>query len=372
MKDFLVGVYIGIGLLAIVAIIFLGIALVNFLASRNIFWTIVEEGKAKAVLKFGQFKRILLVYKGYRVNLSEGEKEGESERERVNLSEGKSEGDIIIEEDKSNSPKSGLKWIGVPFIHSIHRYKFRWVSFEQAEEKGKLVQKTIPHEELIDYILVQDDVYYTFIRESETSDMIPVDVDLLLTIRIVNPYKALFRVQNWLEATLNQLKPVLRRYIASKKLAELINRKEGAAREFEDLLHGAGAEIDTEETGKVDIGDYLERHYGVRIKKVGFVNIDPTGERGKIYQELMSKKWEAERNKEQIMTLAEAEVERLKMVYEKIESFGETGLFIRTLEAIQEAGKGQGNLVIFPFGKLEDLIRGWMGKKTEIERREEK
>lgn len=354
MKDFLVGIYIGIGLLAIVAIIFLGIALVYFLANHNIFWTLVEEGRAKAILKFGKFKRILLVYKGYRINLSEGESEGD------------------IKEDEGNSPKSGLKWIGIPFINSIHEYKFRWVSFEQAEEKGKLVQKTISHEELIDYILVQDDVYYTFIRESETSDMIPVDVDLLLTIRIVNPYKALFRVQNWLEATLNQLKPVLRRYIANKTLNDLINKKEGVGREFEDLLRGAGAEIDTEEAGRVNIGDYLERHYGVRIKKVGFVNIDPAGERGKIYQELMSQKWEAERNKERILTLADAEVERLKRVYEKIESFGDTGLFIRTLEAIQQTGQGEGNLVIFPFGAIEDLVRGWMGKKTEAERRKEK
>jgi len=330
-----VGMIIGAVICAIPVLYILSVSVVFSLAKRNLFWTIVQEGTAKAVLRFGKFEHLEVAYKGY-----------ELDEDQNVVKEGASNG-------KSHQ-RSGLRWIGIPWIYSVHSYGFRWVAFEQGEQDGKLVQKTIPHEEKgLDYIILQDDVYYSFLRDAETKDKVPVDVDLLLTIRVVNPYRAMFRVQNWLEATQNQFKPALRGFIATTDFDELISRKEGLAREIEELLQlGSG---EGEGTAERTIGEYLERHYGVRVKKVGLVRIDPAGERGEIYQEAASKQWEAEKEKDRIEMLADAEVQRLERVYGTIARHGQTGEHVRTLEALERAGQG-GNTIIFPLEILQKLF----------------
>ena len=360
MTEFLSGVYIGLGIVGLIAGIFAIIGLVYFLAKNNIFITFVEEGTAKTILKFGKFSRAIMTYEGYGLDTEWTIRDKENEvDDKGNITcNGK-----LLKNDQGKNIKlrkepllrfGGLRWVGIPLIHSVHRYNFRWISFEQGEEEGNLVQKAIPHEkESIDYILVQDDVYYSFVREAETDGMVPVNLDLLLIIRIINPYKALFRVQNWLEAVQNQLKPALRGFTATLTYEKLIQKKEQVERETDEFL---------QETGTAD---YLERNYGVRLKRVGIVHIDPSGERGKTYVEAASKKWEADKEKERIEVIADAEVERLTRVYGKIESYGDTGLFIRATEAIEETGKGSGNLVVFPFGSVQQMLEGWLGKKKE-------
>lgn len=361
MKEFLLGFYIGFWIVGVTAFLFALIAAIYFLAKHNIFVTFVREGTAKAILKYGQFHRIVLAYKDYGLD-QKGMVRKLDENGKQGSEEGKDEQDNFIDHyliEIQPQPRfriGGLRWVGIPFIHSVYSHEFRWSSFEQAEEGGKLIQKVIPHKEVIDYILVQDDVYYTFIREAETKGMVPVDLDLLLTIRIVNPYKALFRVQNWLEAVQNIAKPALRSFVNSKTYEELMAKREVVEREADEFLKVSG------------VDRYVERDYGSRLKKIGMAKIDPGGERGKVYVEAASKQWEAEKEQQKIMTLADAEIGRMDKVYGKITSYGDNGLFIRTVEAIEQAGKGPSNLVIFPFGAFSEIIKGWIGKEKEVKK----
>lgn len=320
MKEFLLGVYIGSGIVGLAATVFALIVLLYFLAKNNLFFTFVEEGTAKAILKYGKFHRIIMSYEGYDLN---------------------DDWDVIPKSGKKTR-LGGLKWVGIPFIHSVYQYNFKWVSFEQEEKEGKLVQKAISHEKEIDYIIVQDDIYYTFVREAEAKGMVPLDIDALLTIRVLNPYKALFRVQDWLETTLNQFKPVLVGYTGQKLFEELVE----AQKQVGDTIH---------ELLKISqIDENLEEDYGIHLKKIGIVNIDPAGERGKKYVEAASKEWEAKK-----------EAQRLDNIYKQIEEYGDTGLFLRAIEGIEEASKGPGNLVIFPFGSVKTMFEGWLGKNRQ-------
>jgi hypothetical protein len=65
MKEFLIGVYIGLGIVGLVGFAFGIIVLINFLAKNNIFFTFVQEGTAKIILKFGKFHRVIMTYEGY-------------------------------------------------------------------------------------------------------------------------------------------------------------------------------------------------------------------------------------------------------------------------------------------------------------------
>jgi len=380
MKSFLLGVYIGLDIVGLAIAIFGLIVLIYSSAKNNIRLTFVKEGTDKAILKYGRFHRSVMYYGGHELDTEWSVRNIENE---VDV-----DGNIIFQQDITDSQGNiihhqgevikgktgkplrirkrpwflfgGLRWLGIPFIHSIYRHKFKWASFEQVGEDGNLVQKVIPHEDEIDFILVQDDVYYSFVREAETKGMVPVTVEMLLTIRIVNPYRALFRVQDWLEATQNQIKSALRDFVATKTFEELVAQRESAAVRQEDI------EKEFNNFLKVSqIDEFLEENYGVRLRKAGLVNIDAAGDRGESYVAAATKKWEAEREKERIETIAAAEVERLDKVYTKIQSYGENGLFIRATEAIAEVGKGPSNLVVFPFGSVQSMLEGWLGRKEK-------
>jgi len=342
MENFLTGVYIGLYFIEFVLIIFGPIVLVYFLAKNNIFFTIVKEGQAKAILKFGEFERIIMRYQGYGLD---------QEWKVCEIAKCENpESELISEPARIG----GLMWVGIPFIHSVYKYEFRWVSFEQTEEGGRLIEKPISHpEENIDYIIVQDDIFYTFLSGAESKELLPINMQLLLTIRIVNPYKALFRVQNWLEAVQNQTKPALRGFASKKTYAQLIGKKEEVERESDKFLQDSR------------IDEYLEKNYGARLKRVGMVSIDLSGERGKAYLESSTKQYEADREKERILTIADAEVERINRTYAAIKGHGDEGLFIRTNEAIEEAGRGPSNLVLFPLGPINSMLEAWTGKKKE-------
>lgn len=354
MEEFLSGVSFGISLMIVTAILFGIIILIYYLAKSNYFFTFVQEGRAKAIMKFNRFHRIVMSYEGHGLDYEWNVRETGAED---------GEGHIIPLRRQFRI--GGLMWVGIPFVHSVYDYEFRWASFEQTAENGKLVQKVIPHEQRIDHILVQDDVYYTFVEKAETKGMVPVDAVMLLTIRITNPYKALFRIQNWLEATLNQTRPALREFIGSKQFEELVSALEGSKekemleKEFNGFLKASA------------IDEFVREEYGVDLRKAGIATIDPAGDRGINYVEAASKKWEAQREKERIETIADAEVERLRRVYGQIKDYGDEGLFIRATEAIERAGKGPSNLVIFPFGTVQSMFEGWLGKRRNARKEKE-
>jgi hypothetical protein len=328
MDDFLTGVIIGLWVMGACTGLFSIVAVPYALARFNVVWTIVQEGQVKTILKLGQFHRNIMSYKGHDFDQDWN----------------------VIDSLPHRRLFGGFQFVGIPIIHTVHTYKFSWMSYQQVQKDGGIIYQAIPHkDELLDYILVQDDVYFSFIDKAETIGMVPVDVSLLLTIRILNPYKALFRVQNWLEVTLNQVVPALRAFIGTKEFEQLTSgeTRKQVEQKFNEFLRFS------------HIDEFLRENYGVDLRKADMAAIDPGGNRGIAYVEAASKKWEAEKEKEKILTIADAQVERVNRVYGAIKRHGDAGLFIRAAEAAEEVGKGAGNTVLFPLGPIKDLIEAW-------------
>lgn len=338
MNDFLLGVKVGVGIIVFVAIAFGLITAVYGLAKNNIIFTLVDEGTAKAIVRYGRCRKIIMSLKGYILDPKTWEIIPEAQADaatRVKAVFGRLFG--------------GLGFVGIPFVDHVYRYIFKWTSFEQArkEKEEGVAEKAKYTEKELDYIFVRDDVYLVQIEDAETSDNIPVGVPFLLTLRIINPYKALFLIQNWLEAVSNRVKPAFRSFVRSKTYDQLQAQKEAVEEEEGSFLH------DT----KLD--EQILEEWGVKFiaAEMGRIDLKPE------YQEAASKKWAAEKEAERVLVLADAEVGRLDKVYGKVQSFGEIGVFLKTLESLEKAGAGQGNTVVFPLGSAQDLIKGWIGKK---------
>jgi len=291
-------------------------------------FTFVKEGTAKAIKKFGQFYKIIYSYNDHAKDVDDN---------------------IVPEKGKGGAFLGGLKFVGIRFIHTIDRRDFNWMAWEQMEKDGKIEDRPIPKKvKNMDYILLQDDIYYAMLDKVECANMVPLNVALLLRAKITNPKKARFRVQNWYEAMINLVKPAARLWVGTKTYKELTSNDTGILAALFEYLS--------------QIREQLKNDYGVDLLSVGIGTIDPASELAKQFIEASTKEYLAEQEKKSITTLADAEVERVEKVYSKIKEHGPAGMQIRALESIDKAGKGEGNWII-PFGSIQQLLEGLTGKK---------
>lgn len=384
MNAFLIGVSVGLVLIGLAGFAFGAVFLIYFLAKYNIFFTIVEEGSAKAIMRGGEFQRFVLAYKGYTFSKRKGK-----EWDLVPLKQDNEPFSFLPKffGERFRKIFGGIRWVGIPFLNTIYEYNFRWTVLRESKasenEDGFAEQKQLPNEgkwavsfaKSLDYIYLRDAIYYNNLVGAETIEMMPVSIFMLLPMRVMNPYKALFRVQKWLDATLDLIKPSVRYKVAQMRYEEVIGKREVAEWEFDSFL---GLTPDEEaELAKLapkerkgekplTISAYILRTYGVQVKRVTFEDIVPPKE----YSDAATKRLEASQDAERtieekrgIETLALAEANRIQTVYGKIAEFGETGLAVRMFETISKGSDKQGNWVL-PFGSVRSLLDGILGHKT--------
>lgn len=141
-------------------------------------FVIVKEGTAVSIMTFGKFWMILFQWEGHWMN----------EKWKI-LREG--------EESKYKKKIAGLRILGGLYlygiwpIHRIHHYKHRWTDI-RIRETGKMDLEF--HEEELNHILLKPAVYaiQLFAVETAPPERIPVDVLVLITLRIENPFLFLF------------------------------------------------------------------------------------------------------------------------------------------------------------------------------------
>jgi hypothetical protein len=211
-------------------------------------FTIVKEGTAKAVVRMGGFRKIIMAWKGFELDEEWNVKSVEEVGKKLHL-------------------PGGLRFIGIWPLDKIYTYKFRWRGIEiiEAREKVEFREKTI------DYILVKPDVYWTKIEAAETvpPERIPLDIEFLVTAKVINPYKALFRAPpNWLENVLSRLNALFRDWVATKSLDQILQVRKKPDKIWEEL-------------GKADLVQKTFREeWGILIEEKGIqirdVKLPPT------------------------------------------------------------------------------------------------
>jgi regulator of protease activity HflC (stomatin/prohibitin superfamily) len=210
-------------------------------------FTKVEEGTAKAVVRLGGFKKIIMAWRDYELD------------EEWNIKP-------IAKIGKKLHLPGGLRLIGIWPLDKKYKYKFRWQGIEIVEGKEKVEF----HEKTIDYILVKPDVYWTQILGAETGpvekpERIPLDIQWLVTMRVVNPYKTLFRAPpNWVENILARLNAHFRDWVATKSLDDILALRKEPAKLLEELKNFNSDLF--EKVFKEEWGVSIE---GIQIRDVG-------------------------------------------------------------------------------------------------------
>lgn len=342
---------IGIAAFMLLVIIVLSLAVIAagvysvyiYFAPRDLFWGgKPEEGTACTIVagtenKKGSFVKAEISYVGHKLtknwdvvpdeNFQAGEK---SFLERIGL--------------------GGIFWIGFPKIRRRHEDSFSWSTIL---DNGKLEN----HKGVFDYIPLKEDTYPTLIPKAETAEsMVPIDVVLLITARVVNPMKARHRVDHWLQSIINLTKVPALKFIAQMDNPRDLIGNEELTKVFYDKLEASG-----------DI-EYFRDVYGVRVSRVEVASIDIDEEAEKAAK----KKWTEEQEaaalivkeegvgtaySKRIGIQTEADVRRIEDINSKVQEFGELGLVIEYLKAAEKSGK----MVLPPPTMIGDALKQALG-----------
>jgi len=233
--------------------------IVRQLAERNLFFTIADEGTAKAVIVNGKFDRFIMSFMGREFTDVVVENDIAT---RWDIGEADD-----VEEHRAALPfMRGIQWIGFPPFNDIHQYKFTWSSLEEVpNEKGELVKRPVQNSKRIDYVLVQSDIYVTRLEEAECKDKIPLNGNIIFAAKVVNPYKALYRIERWLESVENLLTARMREYFGAHHYEELIELASNiAGDDSSELMEQFQSLI-----------DFIKDKYGVLISSIRISTIDP-------------------------------------------------------------------------------------------------
>lgn len=175
-------------------------------------FTNVKEGTAIAVTSFGGFQKIIFQWKDHWMDEEWNIWKKDEKVGKEKSKEKKIKGHIF----------GGLWWYGFLLIHTIHQYNSRWTDLHMTKE-GKM--GLYFHEEPLSHVLLKPAVYalQLFAVETAPPERIPVDVMVLVTMRIGNPYNFLFIAPPTpIEDILARTSALMREVITGRTVDELL------------------------------------------------------------------------------------------------------------------------------------------------------
>lgn len=324
-----------LGVFAVILTPVVGFLLVYFWwAPNNLFWTFVPEGRAKVVVRGDAVGRVLIQLRDHAQVSADAAYP--SLRPDETTDPPRREGDIVGCPTKKRF-WGGLRFYGFWPINDLYVYRFKWTNMAHDGRPQ-------PHDEEMDHVLIVDDVYWAEVRAAEDQALLPLDVGLVLRLRVINPYKALFRVENWLEVVINMVEPSVRDVLSKKTYEEWISQDADLGEEIWERL---------QEDEEEDLVGLLRERYGVEFISLGVKSFDPTplGELNETRKATL-KQYLAEKEATRIQTEAKGRKEEARLLGEgaaagikAVQELGSDAMQLRAMETLA-ASKGTAMVVL--------------------------
>lgn len=316
-------------LFLLVGIWYLAQLAISQCANLGIFWIVVKEGEAVAVMRNKAFHKMLLRYTGHRFHGHlKGKREDVDNLEIYNIevspnAEAFSVSSVWSRISSVIFPIKGISWIGIPPFYKVHRYEFKWV-----DDHFK------PRTEPVSWILVQKYVYGITLDKIELEGGIPYTIQLLVTMQVTNPAKALFRTKRYFDASIDRISGWARDEFSILSVDDFIAPTDGKI----TVSPGAHA-------GK-KLSDALERilgsakkelapQFGVSVDTIQVEKIDPSDDE---LRKITLKKEEARQKALAAIDEAKGEAEAIRIVNEAAEKMSDKTIMLKGFDALKHAG----------------------------------
>lgn len=216
-------------------------------------------------------------------------------------------------------------------------------------------------------------------QEVITKDNSPTNVDAVIYIKVVDPYKAYYEVQNYRQATVFLAQTTLRSVIGEMELDEILYNREVINAKLRDILDTAtdawGVKVDAVEIREVDpVGPVKaameEQTSSERERRAAILRADGQkraailvaegNKRSRILQAegvRQSKVLEAEGQRLATILEGQGEAQKLRILAMGAAPLDQKALTVLSIDAVKGLGNGQATKIIFPF-ELTRLIEG--------------
>ena len=405
---FLVGIIISIFLWSLVIVILVAVKS----SKKNVLFTQPKEGTAKAVLRGESFDKMVMAWEGHHLN-SPGSAWYNTSRPDwevlLNHQKDKPDRNPIWTREKWMNGRSflekkfGVYWVGIPLFKKVHTYMFEWTEETQSTDG---TYKAWPRKHQTDFIYVKDFPYHITIKDVETSDNIPVKVQYVLTLRINNPHKALFKVEDWLKKTTASANSEVRNHVGATSFEELTSEKHSKTKKEKEVQLvtsilclnknlPSSDDVDIEQMRSNGGVVSLPVLYGVTIIGAEIQAIDPSTELGIKAKEALTALYVAERQaavknvesatyKNNVVTRAEgdkaaqileaegAAEARRRLALAKHDAYNDIssaddGLELERLDTLRTVGEKNGNTVIVDGKRFLPIIQTGNKKGSDNE-----
>lgn len=171
-----------------------------------------------------------------------------------------------------------------------------------------------------------------------TKDSVPVTVDALAFWLIWDAEKAILEVENYVDAVILSAQAALRDAIGKTPLTKLLEKREEIAEKIREIV------------------DKRTNEWGITIQSIDIKEILIPAH----LQDTMSKKAQAEREKESRIILGESEIELAKKFQEAAQIYknNETALKLRSMNILFEGLKAGNSTMMVPASILENMNLG--------------
>ncbi|TFG62094.1 MAG: slipin family protein [Spirochaetales bacterium] len=171
-----------------------------------------------------------------------------------------------------------------------------------------------------------------------TKDTVPVHVDALAFWMIWDAKQAILEVENYMEAIVLSAQTALRDSIGKHDLATILSERDSLGKEIQQVL------------------DQKTNPWGISILSIEFTDIIIPKE----LEDALSKRAQAERERQSRVILSTAEVEIAKKFEEAAESYkgNPTALQLRAMNMVYEGIRQKGAMMILPSSALDSMNLG--------------
>ncbi|MDB4992089.1 MAG: hypothetical protein JWL75_334 [Parcubacteria group bacterium] len=265
-----------------VAVSGLSAGFLYWLAKGKIFVTAPKEGTVEAVMRNNGFDHLIMLYDGHHLNTPG----------KPWFDEDQPKGEVLADDPEVNYDDRNffMKWlniyyVGLPPIFTVHSYFFRWVEMKGTEPCKRA--------ETSRFTRVVSTSYVIEIKGAKSKEGIPLLLRVLVTLRIVNPYRAWFGTTDWLETITGAITSGGRNFTGSKSYADLTSEstlpdgtidKTGA-----DLLCTTILSLNTILT---DGTAGIHERYGVELDMINIQEMDidaPPEEKAKLLKDTLAR-----------------------------------------------------------------------------------
>jgi regulator of protease activity HflC (stomatin/prohibitin superfamily) len=246
-----------------------------FLARLDLIFTTVPEGHFKIVTRFGSLRRVILAKNNHKID---------DNGDIVELQQGEAAEETL---------PGGLRFLGWPYIDSVYK-------------KDMKFKKSLPNGEVKDYDVAKEDTfkakvdypYALVFSRCEDINNLPLQGHALLLANVTNPAKSQFATANFYEAMVDLALSSVRKCLEGFTFDEIKKKKDLDKLIWKELKK-------PRPEGKRSVLRELLEDYGVEVRALRIVNVDPPEE----YRKISLTKWTADREKDAARAVAEKEAE---------------------------------------------------------------